>query len=282
MTRRRKRGCTVYGLDMLSSTALHRLVSLLVLLIPSNVFAQMVTCRDGSGGYDNVDNLNRDIDSEATRIADGGTPQAAYMYIICPGTTIIMDGKSLKPKLEGSVFQCGNGTRPGSCRFHGGVDQVVVEKSAIPDYIISDVRFSAITFTGFSNSVLSGSAASTITVTFERCSIQVRSFTSDQDRTWPIPLPALTFIHLNQDAVSRFVINQSKDGSDGPFSVNLFDTSLRNITAGVVLSSDGGNTIVQESSFLDIKAMALGSVSNSGVMLVNELNVKGGEYEVSV
>jgi hypothetical protein len=143
----------------------------------STTLSETVTCRDNSLGYDSIDSLNADIDAEVARIIDGGTPEEAYLYRLCPGSTIMMEGKSLMPKLDGSVFQCGDGgLLADDCRLQGGSDQVIINNSAIPGYSLNDVRFVGVTFTGFTNSAVSGNALYTTTTTIEDSLINVSSF----------------------------------------------------------------------------------------------------------
>jgi hypothetical protein len=76
------------------------------------------------------------------------------------------------------------------------------------------------------------------------------------------------------------VIYQSNDGSDAPFSVNLFDTTVRFVRGGVAVSSNGGTTVIQGSTFENLDMMAIGSVGNGGIMIINDAQIAGGTYEV--
>jgi hypothetical protein len=253
---------------------LHRLIAWLIfssfrtdgISSSSTLFAsaQKTVCGDGSTGYDSIDHLNNDINSEVSRIAGGGKPESVYVYSLCPDTTIVLDyDQSLIPKLDGSVFQCGDGSSSRKCELSGGRDQVLINRNSelSDEYSMNEVRFVGITFTGFTNSLISGSASMSTTVTVLNSTVS--------------------------EVHSRYVINQSGDGDNGgggdggqPFSVNLFESTFRNVRGGVLVSSDGGNTIIQGASFLDLELMAIGSVSSGGVMILNDGIVEGGVFEV--
>jgi hypothetical protein len=226
--------------------------------------AQTSPCGDGSTGYDAIQRLNGDINSEVSRIAGGGKPELLYVYRLCPDTTIVLEyDQSLTPKLDGSIFQCGDGSPGMRCELSGGRDLIQIDRnSELPDeYRMKDVRFIGLTFSGFTNSMISGSASMSTTVTL------VNSTVSEVN--------------------SRYVIKQSgggdyeEDGDGGqPFSVNVFESTFLNVRGGVLVSSDGGNTIIQGSHFVDLELMTIGSVGSGGVMILSDGIVEGGVFEV--
>jgi hypothetical protein len=125
----------------------------------------------------------------------------------------------------------------------------------------TDIRFVGFTFTDFTNSVISGNASASSTVTIESSVIS--------------------------DAVSRYVINQSRNGAakmDGggrePFTFNLFASTIRNLRGGVMISSEGGHAILQDVALENLEFMAAGAVGKGGVMMLSDVSIMGGVYEV--
>jgi hypothetical protein len=137
--------------------------------------SQPITCPDGSTGYGDVVGLNRDIDVEVQRIQQGGTAKLLYLYRLCPNVEIIMT-EPLRPKLDGSIFRCGDSGLPAEdCQFTGGDHQVIVSPSEISSFFpMQEVRFEGVTFTSFSESAISGDATDETTVTLEEVQFVVR------------------------------------------------------------------------------------------------------------
>ena len=137
---------------------------------------QQITCFDGSTGYGTLAGLNNDIQTQVEDIENGGTPQDIYLYRFCPDTQIVFgENDQLSILLSGSVFRCGdNGDSSDLCTFTGGTNQVVTGPSIVPGYEVTNAAFEGITFTDFSNSALSGTATSAMTVTFEDTVFAVR------------------------------------------------------------------------------------------------------------
>lgn len=150
-------------------------LALFIILLPLSIIAQPTACPDNSTGYASIAALNNDINSEAARIEAGGTPQAIYLYRLCPQTTFQISGNNtLTPLLDGSVFRCGNSGNPAdNCVLAGGTNQVEIVKSVIAGYGIKDIRFQGVSFTGFTGSAISGDANSTTTLTLENVQFYV-------------------------------------------------------------------------------------------------------------
>lgn len=130
--------------------------------------SQTTTCSDGSIGYNSIEGLQNEIDAEVDVITAGGPQEAMYLYRLCPDTDFtVTDDIPLVPLLDGSVFQCGEGGPNQNCRFSGGTNQVSIGPSQIPNYVIEDIRFQGVTFTGFTMSAVSGTATEDTTVTFD-------------------------------------------------------------------------------------------------------------------
>jgi len=167
--------CRSYAEPIPSLLVLIFEVSVLV-MFPSSAVAQTETCGDGSLGYASLASLNSQIDADAAEVAAGEPPRSMYLYRICPGARFDFGGQNrLRPRLDGSVFQCGDGPSGGDCRFQGGDDQVVIDQpGAEGGTILSDVRFQGITFTDFTNSAIRGSADSGTKVTLEDTIFAVR------------------------------------------------------------------------------------------------------------
>jgi hypothetical protein len=228
--------------------------------------AQNSVCSDGSTGYDSIDDLSASIESEVARIVNGGRPEAVYVYQFCPGSIMhLRPGQSVRPKLDGSIFQCGDGSKKYQCTISGGSDQIVIDRiEELEDiFPVTDVRFIGLTFTDFTNSLISGNASASSTITIESSVIS--------------------------DAVSRFVINQSRNGAtevhggggDDAFTFNLFGSTIRNLRGGVMISSEGGSAILEDVTLENLELMAAGSVSDGGVIFLSDVSMTGGVFEVS-
>jgi len=65
-----------------------------------------------------------------------------------------------------------------------------------------------------------------------------------------------------------------------PFQVNVFDSTFRNAEGGDIFSNDGGSLVIQDSSFIDSGVMAIGAVSDGGVIMIMDSQIEGGNIEV--
>jgi len=222
---------------------------------PLSVRAQPTQCGDGSTGYQSLSALNSQIQIDEDAVRSGNPPQMMYLYRLCPSSTFNFGpGQTLIPKLDGSVFQCGDGLSTSDCRFTGGTDQVLINKSTLPNHRLSDVRFQGVTFTDFANSAVSGNADSSTKVT----------------------LVDTRFSDFN----SRYGVQQDTGvAGETPFQVNVFDSVFRNAQGGDVFSNNGGSLVVQDSNFFDSNVMAIGAVSNGGVIMIMDSEVSGGNIE---
>lgn len=152
---------------MSSSSTTNRLAGILWLLSLALASSQQITCPDGSTGYGDIAGLNCDITTEVERIQNGGSAKLLYLYRLCPGVEIVMT-EPLVPKLDGSIFRCGDSGLPGEdCQLSGGDNQVLLNPSPLSNLPLQDVRFEGVTFTGFSESAFSGQATDETTLTLE-------------------------------------------------------------------------------------------------------------------
>ena len=105
--------------------------------------------------------------AERDRIAGGDPPSDdPYIFTLCPQQAFDMSVEPLTPLLDGASIVCGRGGNPGDlCVFSGGETQVLIEDSTVPDYDIGAVSIIGVTYNGFSNAAVGGSASDTTRVT---------------------------------------------------------------------------------------------------------------------
>lgn len=238
--------------------------------------AQRALCPDGvTTGYSTLNGLSNDINVEATRIANGGTPLMMYVFNICPGAMIVIpQDESLTPRLSGSVFRCGNdGLSSGDCRFTGGNVQVNMAQSTIPGYPVSDVVFEGMTFTNFNTAALSGNADDATTVMFEDV-----IFTVCSDDQAVVVWLDMSHLASPQDYMASFGVQQSNGGT--PFNVQVSDSLVRGASGGTVFSTDGGSLVIADTSFIDSNSAALVSSSGGAAVQATDIEVTGGSIEV--
>jgi hypothetical protein len=207
--------------------------------------------------YATVDSLNTDIQIEVAGIQAGGAPLTTYLYRLCPNTNLDILGESLTPLLDGSVFQCGDTGNPlDNCRIVGGVNQVDISLSTIPNYQIQTVQFKGVTFGGFSGSAIFGNATSVTKVTLDN--ILLTGFTSQSS-----------------------VISQQNPA--GPFSVVINNSTISSgSSSGNIFSSERGDLELNGVKVTNVDATTLLTVSGSGATAVlNDVAVIGGNYKVS-
>ena len=114
-------------------------------------------------GYNNLGDLNEDIQREVDRIASGGQASPSYEFVLCPNTLFDPSSAQLLPKLSNSTFVCGSsGLRSDNCIFLGGSEQIFIEDSDIDGYPLQALSFLGITFTQFEGN--SASTGSSVTV----------------------------------------------------------------------------------------------------------------------
>ncbi|GKY90645.1 hypothetical protein MPSEU_000037900 [Mayamaea pseudoterrestris] len=228
-----------------------RLVVLLSLA--SLASTQQITCPDGSTGYGDICGLNHDINGEVQRIQDGGDSKLLYLYRLCPGVEMNMT-EPLVPKLDGSVFRCGNSGLPAEdCKFSGGLNQVIIQPSKIPSLPLQDVRIEGVTFTGFTETAISGEATDVTTVSLEE--IQFIAF----------------------DATFAIKQGNSLEGKT-PFSVDIFGGSVVGAGGiGSVFSNDGGSLTIEQVSVVDSNdVMALVATGGRGATIARDITISGG------
>jgi len=127
-------------------------------------------------GYIDIPSINRDMKAELDKILAGAPPEEPYIFSLCPSATFDATAEPLMPVLSGSVVYCGSGD-PGSdrCDFIGGEIQVLVD--ALTDsssYELQTVSLVGVTFKGFSEAAISGSAGSNTTVGLAHTRFEVR------------------------------------------------------------------------------------------------------------
>lgn len=124
-------------------------------------------------GFSTIASINDFMQSEVLRIATGGAPESSYNITLCPNTDFDASLESLKPVLSGVNFICGaDGAPTNSCNIRGGAEQVRIEDSKVPDYPLSLVSFTGLTFESFGTSV-NGSASQTTTASFNNVTWKV-------------------------------------------------------------------------------------------------------------
>ncbi len=132
----------------------------------------------GTIGYSRISDMNLDIDRELGAIAGGKTPDATYLFILCPDTQFDVGDAPLTPMLDNSIFACGDTGKATGCVFKGGEIQVNVPRSKIGGHNMQAVSFVGVTFQGFSQAAISGDAGSTTEVTLSHVKFSVRLWTS--------------------------------------------------------------------------------------------------------
>ena len=251
--------------------------------------SQQITCPDGSTGYGDIAGLNCDITTEVERIRQGGSAKLLYLYRLCPGVEIILT-EPLIPKLDGSIFRCGDSGLPGeNCQLSGGDNQVILNPSPIPSLPIQDVRIEGVIFTGFSESAISGQATDETTLTLEQVQFAVRgqtkfclrlfmsSASGDSYTRMPLSLPRQAF-----DAM--FAVKQANSAFGvAPFSVDMFGGSVAGAGGlGSVFSNDGGSLTMEQVSVVDSNdVMALVATGGQGATIARDITVTGGTIGVS-
>jgi hypothetical protein len=153
------------------------LVASLTILIVGHSQAQNVAqqCPTDASltGFSTIASINDFMQDEILRIATGGAPQSGYSITLCPNTDFDASIESLKPVLSGVNFICGaDGATTNNCNIRGGAEQVRIEDSLVPDYLLSNVSFSGLTFESFGTSV-NGSASQTTTASFNNVTWKV-------------------------------------------------------------------------------------------------------------
>jgi hypothetical protein len=117
-------------------------------------------------GFSTIASINDFMQDEILRIATGGAPESTYTITLCPNTDFDASTESLKPVLSGVNFICGaDGALTNNCNIRGGAEQVRIEDSQVPDYPLSLVSFTGLTFESFGTSV-NGSASQATTAAF--------------------------------------------------------------------------------------------------------------------
>jgi hypothetical protein len=127
-------------------------------------------------GYVNIADMNDDMVVELDQIRNGRAPQPPYVFLLCPETQFDATTQPLQPILNGAVFMCGMEGDPAlNCRFMGGADQVVVDDPEnVPQrYMLESISFMGLTFTGFNNSAISGTATAPTTISLYQCNFDV-------------------------------------------------------------------------------------------------------------
>jgi hypothetical protein len=125
-------------------------------------------------GYASINDMKIDMQDEIRIIDNGGTPQDAYIFVLCPFTQFDTTSDSLIPLLDNSIFFCGDqGDVDDSCQISGGSILVVIRDSEISNYVINEVSFVGVTFSGFTDTAISGDALSTTTVKIDQSRFQV-------------------------------------------------------------------------------------------------------------
>ena len=148
------------------------------------LFAPTILSQDGIVGtcVRTIDELNNEMQLEQQRIAEGGTPEGSYTYILCSDTFFDATNATLVPLLDNIMFMCGDdGDRLNNCVILGGTEQVQIQNSNLTGYAINQIGFMGITFAGFEKtdtrqgtSITASASASTV-VKFTNTAWQVRN-----------------------------------------------------------------------------------------------------------
>jgi hypothetical protein len=129
-------------------------------------------------GYVNITDMNYDMMVELEQIRSGRAAQPPYVFLLCPATVFDATPQPLQPRLSGAVFTCGlEGDPAAQCRFTGGADQIRIEapENVPSEYRLETISFMGLTFTGFNNSAITGTAAAPTTVRLDQCNFEVSS-----------------------------------------------------------------------------------------------------------
>jgi hypothetical protein len=118
-------------------------------------------------GYTTIGTLNADMAAERDRIAGGGAPQTApYTFTLCPQTSYDAAAEPIKPVLDNMSILCGtSGATADSCVITGGTNQVQIDDSTVDTYPINSVSLVGLTYTGFTETAVSGGASDSTQVT---------------------------------------------------------------------------------------------------------------------
>ena len=136
-----------------------------------NVNARAAPCPTDPAisGYTSIADINQDQFDEATRIGAGTSkPSPPYSFVFCPNTKFDMSDDPLKILLSGAVFSCGSEIEASSslgCSFAGGMVQVEVTESTIPNYGIYSATMVGVTFEMFNGTAVDVAAAESFTLT---------------------------------------------------------------------------------------------------------------------
>ena len=201
----------------------------------SNFIQTLVPCGGNDtlsrnfSGYVTIEAMNLDMQVELDQIRSGRPPQEPYVFPLCPDIVFDLSIEPLRPLLSGSIFTCGlTGNISLGCEFRGGTDQIIIGDSSIDTnseaYVVQSVNFIGITHTGFTNSVLSGGSASSLTT---------------------IDITRASFQNFNAPSVVR----QVNDEGVPPFKVVISESILSNATGtvdGTAFMNIGGELSIQE------------------------------------
>jgi len=135
-------------------------------------------------GYDSIAALNADMQTELARIADGGLPMDAYLFVLCPRMVLDASMGPLLPVLSDSIFACGgDAMRSSSCIIRGGSEQVRIEDSTLPNYVLQRVSFVGVTFAQFTgNNEAIGASISALASEMTTLQLNQVSFTVSRSR----------------------------------------------------------------------------------------------------
>ena len=150
------------------------------LVSSQEAFTRQKTCSNDASitGYNNLTDLNSDMQDELNRIAGGGTiPSSPYVLSLCPGQTFTQTD-SIKPILNDLTIVCGNPTAPTqTCIINGNGPNIDFSNSTVPGYTINNLVFDSLTFENFNVVSVNGFANAPTTATFKNITWQVSTTT---------------------------------------------------------------------------------------------------------
>jgi hypothetical protein len=140
------------------------------LLIAFQVTAQSaVDCPNAPGleGYTSIAAINADMQTELSRIRNGGLPEDSYTFTMCPNLVFDTSSVALLPVLSNSMFVCGEmGDVGDDCVLFGGDEQIRIEDSTVSGYVLERLTFAGLTFADFGGTSIAALASSTTSATF--------------------------------------------------------------------------------------------------------------------
>lgn len=115
-------------------------------------------------GYSSITAINEDMQTELSRIGDGGDPEESYTFRLCPNMVFDASVEALRPVLSNAFFVCGgDGSRNNNCIILGGSEQIRIQDSTVASFPLERLSFMGLTFADFTgNDAATGTCISAL------------------------------------------------------------------------------------------------------------------------